>query len=159
MKIVLAFVLLSTGLAANTLQGTVTNVVDGNTIEFQSSENEVFTFLLAGIDCPELEQPFGPEAKALLEKLIGGRDVVITIEGKDRRGTRFGSLTYAKDKDPRIKLLENGLAWTAEKNPNPEFEALKEASKSRGKGLWEQVLPIPPWLFRRQQTMIAPKSS
>lgn len=147
--------------AANSegITGKVISVIDGNTIEFQTADNEVFKFVLSGIDAPELNQEFGQEAKKFLEKLVAGEEAVITIEGKDRLGNRVGTLKYGKDKDPRAELLEKGLAWTAEKNPKPEFEILKEAAKSHEKGLWEQPNPTPPWTFRRQQTMLTAKSS
>lgn len=141
------------------ISGKVIAVIDGNTIEFQSSDNETFKFVLSGIDAPELNQEYGDEAKKLLEKLLNEEEAIIVIEGKDRLGNRVGSLTYKKDRDPRLELLEKGLAWTAEKNPKPEFELLKEAAKSHEKGLWEQPDPTPPWTFRRQQTMLRPKSS
>jgi micrococcal nuclease len=141
------------------IAGKVIAVVDGNTVEFQAADNEVFKFVLSGIDAPELSQEFGEEAKKFLEKLVVGEEAVITIEGKDRLGNRVGVLKYGRDKDPRPELLEKGLAWTAEKNPKTEFENLKEAAKSHGKGLWEQPNPTPPWTFRRQQTMLTAKSS
>jgi micrococcal nuclease len=141
------------------IAGKVISVVDGNTVEFQTADNEVFKFVLSGIDAPELSQEFGEEAKKLLEKLVAGEEAVILVEGKDRLGNRVGVLKYGKDKDPRPELLEKGLAWTTEKNPKPEFETLKEAAKSHEKGLWEQPNPTPPWTFRRQQTMLTAKSS
>jgi micrococcal nuclease len=141
------------------ISGKVISVIDGNTIEFQTSDNETFKFVLSGVDAPELNQEFGDEAKKLLEKLLNDADATIVIEGKDRLGNRVGSLLYKKDKDPRLELLEKGLAWTTEKNPKPEFETVKEAAKSREKGLWQQPNPTPPWIFRRQQTMLTAKSN
>jgi micrococcal nuclease len=141
------------------ITGNVVSVIDGNTVEFQTSDNETFRFVLAGIDAPEINQDFGEEAKKLLDKLIGGEEVRIVVEGKDRLGNRVGSLVYGKNKDPRHELLEKGLAWTAEKNPKPEFETIKDAAKSHKKGLWEQSNPTPPWTFRRQQSMMTAKSS
>ncbi len=141
------------------ISGKVISVIDGNTIEFKTSDNETFKFVLSGIDAPELNQEFGEEAKKLLEKILSGETASILIEGKDRLGNRVGSLIYKKNKDPRLDLLEKGLAWTAERNPKPEFEIIKEAAKSQEKGLWAQSNPIPPWTFRRQQTMLTAKSS
>ena len=141
------------------IQGKVVSVVDGNTIEFQTTDNETFKVVLSGIDAPELNQDFGLEAKSLLEKILLHEAVSLVIEGKDRLGNRVGLLTYKKNKDPRLELLEKGYAWTTEKNPNPEFEAIREVAKSKGKGLWKAENPTPPWLFRRQQTMLMAKSS
>jgi micrococcal nuclease len=141
------------------ITGKVISVVDGNTVEFQTVDNDVFKFVLSGIDAPELSQEFGEEAKKFLEKLVMGEEAIIIIEGKDRLGNRVGTLKYGKYKDPRPELLEKGLAWTVEKNPKSEFEILKEVAKSHEKGLWEQPNPTPPWTFRRQQTMLTAKSS
>jgi micrococcal nuclease len=141
------------------ITGKVVAVIDGNTVEFQTADNETFKFVLSGIDAPELNQEFGSEAKKLLERLVSGQSAIIFIEGKDRLGNRVGSLVYGKNKDPRHELLERGLAWTAEKNPKPEFETIKEAAKSKEKGLWELPNPTPPWIFRRQQSMLTAKSS
>jgi endonuclease YncB( thermonuclease family) len=61
--------------------------------------------------------------------------------------------------DPRYDLLNAGLAWTAERDPIQEFEAIKEKAREKGKGLWKEQDPIPPWIYRRQQTMTQFKSS
>jgi micrococcal nuclease len=163
MKLVFGFILclISSFVVAlpDGIAGKVISVIDGNTIEFQTLTNETFKFILSGIDAPEPNQEFGEEAKKSLAKLVKGEDAIIIIEGKDRLGNRIGSLTYKKDRDPRLELLEKGLAWTVEKNPKPEFETLKEAAKSSEKGLWTQPNPTPPWIFRRQQTMLTAKSS
>lgn len=141
------------------IMGKVVAVIDGNTVEFKANDDDVFRLVLSGIDSPELNQEFGEEAKRFLEKLLVGESATVIIEGKDRVGNRVGTLTYRKDKDPRLDLLEKGFAWTAEKNPKPQFEALREAAKSKAKGLWKSENPIPPWVFRRQQTMLVSKSS
>src|SRR5688572_17740975 len=91
------------------IKGKVSAVVDGNTIEFTSHENETFKLVLSGIDCPELNQEFGNEAKRLLERLADGKEGVVIIEGKDRLGNRVGSLYFTNKRDPRVDLLEKGL--------------------------------------------------
>jgi len=144
--------------AAVEISGKVISVIDGNTLEFLSLDNETFKLVLAGIDCPELKQEFGEEAKLFLDKLIVGKEAIVIIEGKDRLGNRVGSLRLSNNKDPRLDLLEKGLAWTVEKNPNPAFEEIKEEAKKRTKGLWKQENPVAPWVYRRQQTMLTAKS-
>ena len=152
---VIAFTAL--GLPAE-IRGKVSAVLDGNTIEFTSVENETFKLVLSGIDCPELDQEFGDEAKRFMERMAVGKEALVIREGKDRLGNRVGSLLFDNNRDPRVDLLEKGLAWTAERNPKPEFDALKESAKNRGKGLWKQENPIAPWTFRRQQSMLTAKS-
>jgi len=48
---------------------------------------------------------------------------------------------------------------TAERNPIDELESIKEKAKEKGKGLWKEQDPTPPWIYRRQQSMMQPKSS
>jgi micrococcal nuclease len=144
--------------ALNEIAGKVISVIDGNTIEVVS-DGETYRILLHGIDCPELGQNYGDEAKQRLEKMLLDKTVAVRIEGKDRWGTRLGVIVVNGIEDPRVELLKEGLAWTSERNPVEELEAVKEKARESGKGLWKDENPIPPWIYRRQQTMLQPKSS
>ena len=106
---------------------------------------------------PEPQQPFGPEARHMLEQKLKGKKVEAFIEGKNRWGIRQAVVIPKDEDDPRLKLLGEGLAWTSEKNVVPEFEALRVDAQTHGKGLWKDKDPTPPWVFRRQQTMLNPK--
>ena len=155
----LAGLLLCSVLFANEIiSGKVITVIDGNTLEVFTSENETYKILLFGIDSPELGQEFGEKAKLHLEKLILNKSVNIEIQGKDRLGNRFGIIKN-EGLDPRKELLQEGLAWTSEKQPLPELEIIKEKAREKGKGLWKEQDPTPPWAYRRQQTMAQFKSS
>ncbi len=138
--------------------GKVVTVIDGNTVEVIGADNETYKLLLNGIDCPELEQEYGAKAKRALEKLVLEKNVLIRIQGKDRLGNRLGVIIVEGKEDPRFELLKEGLAWTSEKNPIEELEILKEKAREKNKGLWKEEKPTPPWIFRRQQTMLQTKS-
>ncbi len=137
----------------------VVTVIDGNTLEVIGDDNETIKVSLVGIDCPELGQEYGDKAKKFLEKMILEKDVTVKLQGKDRWGNYLAIVTFKNDVDPRVELLKEGLAWTAEKNPLPEFEEYKEKAREKNKGLWKQESPTAPWIYRRQQTMLQPKSS
>jgi endonuclease YncB( thermonuclease family) len=141
----------------NELSGKVVSVIDGNTIELMADDNESYKIMLFGIDSPELEQEFGEKAQRFLQKLILDKKVSVTIQGKDRWGNRLGIILIDGKVDPRFDLLEAGLAWTAERNPIEELETVKEKAREKGKGLWKEKDPTPPWIFRREQTMLQPK--
>src|SRR5215831_14755987 len=96
------------------LKGKVVDVPDGNTIELLTEENESYKIQLAGVDCPETDQPFGIEAKHLLEKSLKGKDVEAFVEIKNRWGIRQAIIITKSGKDPRLELLQAGLAWTSE---------------------------------------------
>lgn len=140
------------------LTGNVVAVVDGNTFRLTTEEGEGLEIMLFGVDCPEEGQPFAEEAKVLLEKMILRKKITVIIHGKDRWGRRQGAIAYNKT-DPREVLLSEGLAWTAERNPMDNFERLKQQAASGRKGIWADDNPTPPWIYRRQQSMLLPKSS
>lgn len=144
---------------ADDLQGKVVTVIDGNTLQILCKNDETHTVKLIGIDSPELSQEYGEESKKYLEKIVLGKKVTITIKGKDWRGNPLAIVLVNGKKDPRIELLEEGLAWTAEKNPLPDLEACRTRAQQKGIGLWKQTNPTPPWTHRRQQTMLEPKTS
>jgi micrococcal nuclease len=141
------------------LRGKVNKVLDGNTIEVSTPDNETYKVLLFGIDSPEMGQEYADQAKELLERLLLNKSVSIMIHGKDRVGNRLGVIQIEGMMDPRHELIKAGLAWTAEKEPIPELESLREQAQAGGRGLWKDENPIPPWKYRRQQSMIQTKSS
>ena len=141
------------------VSGKVVSVIDGNTIEVIGDDNETIKISLLGIDCPELGQEYGDKAKKFMEKLILEKNVTVKLQGKDRWGNYLAIVKVNDRIDPRIELLKEGLAWTAEKNPLPELEEHKEKAREKNKGLWKQENPTPPWIYRREQTMLQPKSS
>jgi endonuclease YncB( thermonuclease family) len=162
MKKVIVFALLSLSsrllLANEILNGKVTSVIDGNTLEVTTGFNETYRIVLAGIDCPELGQEFGEEAKQHLEKLILSKEIVLEMKGKDRWGN-YLAIVFAGDVDLRVDLLTHGLAWTAEKGAVPALKDIENRARSRNIGLWQQEEPTPPWVYRRQQSMLVAKGS
>lgn len=145
--------------ANSEIAGKVVSVIDGNTVEIISIDLERMKIYFFGIDAPELDQEYGDRAKKLMEKITLNKNVVVQITGKDRLGQRIGIVLVEGNVDPRLEMLKQGLAWTAEKNAIPELESLKELARAKKRGLWRQDNLVPPWVFRRQQTMLMPKSS
>jgi len=146
-------------MAYDTVTGKVTAVIDGNTLEVTADNNEIHKVMLAGIDCPEITQEFGEQARQYLEKLTLNKKVTVNFTGKDRWGNYLGIVLVKGSVDPRVDLLKEGLAWTAERNPDPEFEAHRARAQEKGKGLWKDNNPTPPWTYRREQSMMEAKSS
>ena len=144
--------------AEQDIQGVVTKVIDGNTIEVTSS-NETYKILLHGIDSPDPGQHYAEQAKKMLEHLLLKKSVTIVMHGKDRFGNRVGEIRIDGASDPRKELVAEGLAWTSEKEPIQELALLQEQAKVKGKGMWGEANQTPPWIFRRQQTMTQEKSS
>jgi endonuclease YncB( thermonuclease family) len=159
--------LLSPGPPLETMSGKVIEVIDGNTLRLLSSENSTYEISLYAVDCPESLQAYGAEAKQFLEGKLKGKMVDVEVEARDRWGVRQAIVIPKEGEDPRIQLVAEGLAWTAEtagvipgksSKQDQELAALEREAQARGKGLWTEKHPIAPWTFRRQQSMMVPKS-
>jgi len=143
---------------ANDITGKVVSVIDGNTVEITSSTQEKHKVILVGIDCPEIGQQFGAEAKKFTEKILLNKDVTVSFTGKDRWGNQLAIVKIKGTRDARVDILKEGLAWTAEKNPDPDLDTYRSNAQEKGKGLWKEENPTPPWTYRRMQTMTEAKS-
>lgn len=128
----------------------VVSIVDGNTIQVKAKDNKLYRVLLYGVDCPELTQDYGMQAKNFLEKLVLRKEVTVQFHGKDRNGNLLAIVTTSDESDLRVELLKEGLAWISEKNSIPELEAYKTWAQKKEKGLWKEKDPTPPWVFRKQ---------
>ncbi len=145
--------------AADEIEANVIAVKDGNTVTVQLADGEKIEVLLFGIDSPELGQPHGKSAKAFLEKMVLKKKVTVAFHGKDRTGKRLAVIVLSNEDDPRVELLKEGLAWTLERNSPPELEPYIRWAQAKKKGLWVEESPTPPWQYRREQSMVAPKTS
>ncbi|OMH83374.1 hypothetical protein AX774_g3134, partial [Zancudomyces culisetae] len=105
------------------------------------------TFVVAGIRCPRVtkdkdSEPFGDDALLFTRRRVMQRDVEIEIEAVDNTGAFIGMLTYNKNKNLGIELLEAGLATIHEysadalKNSNLYYTAEKKAQAAK-RGLWK----------------------
>lgn len=139
--------------------GKVVNVIDGNTLEILTSDNETYKVLLKEIDCPEIDQSFGNEAKKLTEKILLKKKVTVIVSGKDRWGNRLVNITLSNGKDINQELLKKGYAWhNARLSSSSVLKTLEANAKANRIGLWENENPTAPWIYRRQQTMKIAKS-
>lgn len=145
-------------MATESIVGEVTAIYDGNTIEVSTKEKEVYRVVLMDIDCPELSQAYGSEAKDFLSEWLLHQEVLVQIHAKDRFRNYVGVVLLDEGQDVRLALLQEGLAWTSEGNPIPEFEMIRLEALRDKKGLWQDEAAVAPWIFRRQQTMIEAKS-
>lgn len=139
-------------------RGKVVRVNDGDTLEVSTASGDHFQIVLLGVDCPELSQEFGRQAHDFSRDRMLGKDVVVNFHGKDRLGNHIGIILLQDGTDIRHHLLRHGLAWTAEKNPVAELEAIRHEAEKRREGLWSADNPTPPWIYRRQQSMTGSKS-
>ncbi len=144
---------------AQKFAGKVVKVSDGDTVTVLRDDGETRSakadprsrevkIRLAGIDCPEKEQPFGERAKEFTEEFCLGKKVTVTGKGADRYGRILGEVILPDGRVLNEELLRAGLAWWYRKLApgNFSYEKLEREAREAGRGLW----PAPPWEFRRR---------
>lgn len=126
--------------------GTVTKVIDGDTIEVNlNGKLEKVRMLL--IDTPETvhprrpAQPYGKEASDFTQKLLLNKEVKLEKDQEDK--DKYGRLLryiYVEDQSVQELLLTEGLARVAVYPPNTKYEQkyreLQDQAKAKKIGIW-----------------------
>lgn len=150
--------LLPTLACANTLNGKVVKVVDGDTIWVLDANKQRHKIRLEGIDAPELGQPYGKLARQVLDALLrlDQYTTVITYDGVDRYGRILGTvrvnIEYNGTKQAtnvNATLVEEGMAWAYRKY-SAQYIRYEDLARGAKAGLWVDPDPIPPWAWRKQ---------
>lgn len=131
----------------------VIDVQDGDTLIVLRNKTRL-TVKLPGIEAPELDQPYGPEAKRFAAKLVKGR--VVTIETSQAGNPIYGGVRFSKNRILAHEMVKAGLAWTRSMDKSSTFGEVQEKAKAARLGLWEnseEEEPIPPWEWRAQRRL------
>ena len=143
------FFLLSLAVQADTLEGNVVKIADGDTLTLLTSSNEQVKIRLAGIDTPERKQPFGNRAKQAISSLAFQKHALIEVEAKDRYGRIVGTV-FVDGQNVNAELVRQGMAWVYRKyNKDKALYELEAKAREKELGLWLKENPIPPWEWRR----------
>jgi micrococcal nuclease len=131
--------------------GRVVKVADGDTFTIVDLNGKTHKIRLYGIDCPELKQPFGAQAKSYTEKWVLGQTVSIQKISKDRNGRVVAKVTVNRINLNEL-LLKNGYAWHFTRYDNSVLYAnLQQQAKTAKLGLWAASNPIAPWEWRKMK--------
>lgn len=109
-----------------------------------------------GIDCPELKQDFGTEARAFTNDACYHKTVKLDVKGQDSRGRTIARVFLANGTDLNKKLVQKGLAWWSDKYaPNDkELKSAHLAARASKSGLWSSANVVPPWIFRNGERSV-----
>ncbi|KAI3974687.1 hypothetical protein MKX01_004416 [Papaver californicum] len=93
---------------------------------------------MRGIDAPEMQMPYGKEAKAELTKLLQGKCLTIGVYGDDQYGRLVGDI-HCNGEFAQETMLREGHAWHYEHyDERPEFKK------------WASPNPQKPWEWRKK---------
>lgn len=157
LRIVISFLVLgfliftwTTGREGNRLSGSVVSVHDGDTVTILQGKTQ-YKIRLDGIDCPELGQAFGNNARQFTSDMVFGKKVSVYYSSKDRYGRYLGTVLDQEGKNLNRELLKAGMAWHYKHYNDDVLLAGLEIKARRDKiGLWADPAAIPPWEFREQ---------
>lgn len=141
------------------LHGRVTRVIDGDTFKVKI-QGVAMNFRLADIDAPELDQPYGEEARKALDAAIDGETVVMQKIDQDSRG-RFVVHVWLGSVYVNRELVAQGAAWFYSEYARGDclYEIEQEARDAK-RGLW--ALPLgqrqEPWVWRHTKREAADSS-
>jgi micrococcal nuclease len=150
--VVLGFLIYAwiTGKEGDRLTGTVVSVHDGDTITLLQGKTQ-YKIRLDGIDCPELGQAFGNNARQFTSDMVFQKKVNVYYSSKDRYRRYLGTVMDREGKNLNRELLKAGLAWHYKHYSDDVILAGLESKARRAKlGLWADPGAIPPWEFREQ---------
>ncbi len=128
----------------------VVGISDGDTFTAINRDNLQIKFRIFGIDAPEKKQAFGNKSKEYLSFLIFMKTVTVDVQSRDGWG-RYITYVYTPDgKDVSLLMIQAGMAWHFKKyDSNEKYSDAEIAARRDKKGLWYDVAPIAPWIFRK----------
>ena len=150
---------------ADTLQGRVVKIADGDTVTIVDDGGMKHRIRLMGIDAPEKNQSYGDVSTQGLIELVSGKTVTIEYEKRDRYKRIVGkvlvdppgevfcmALDCVKKIDVGLEQIKTGLAWhykyyqmeQSEEDRRLYSEDELEA-RTRQIGLWKDEEPMAPW--------------
>ena len=147
----LLWLLLPAIVLAASFTGKVVQVSDGDTLQVLR-DGRAEKVRLAGIDCPELNQPFGQAAKRFVLQVAAQQTVTVQIVTTDRYGRTVGEVVLPDGRSLNQELVRAGYAWWYRKySDDAVLEALEAEARLARRGLWAEVDPVRPWDWRRRR--------
>lgn len=158
-RLLLSFVVLLTAPAAavTRFEARVVRVKDGDSLMVERKDVKRRSEVrMAGIDAPELAQPWGIQARTAMRRLVQGKQVVIEVTDRDRYGRLVGRVwqgrTYVN-----AAMTRSGDAWAFDRYlADDAIRAGQEEARKAGRGLWslppEKRLPPATWRMQHPRS-------
>jgi len=132
------------------LTGTVTRIVDGDSIVVKTDDGTEEQVHLEGIDAPEVKQDSGSESTKALTSMVKGKSVEVKWKKRDDFQRILGQV-YQESVHVNLKMLEKGFAWHYVRYYKSEdFADAEKKAKSSKLGLWSNSSPTAPWEYRKK---------
>lgn len=131
----------------------VVGISDGDTLTCLTNQKKQLKVRLASIDAPEKNQAFGQKSKQKLSDLIFGKEVIVSIEGKDKYERNIAEVFLLNNSvSVNYQMVFTGYAWAYDRYVKDEaYMEAQKLAQSNKIGLWYDKNPIKPEDFRRMK--------
>lgn len=155
-RVLVCFALLCPNVQAETLSGTVIDIVDGDTLTVQDAEKRKHRIRLAEIDAPQRKQAFGAKSRQSLSALCLKKPAQVEWQTKDKNERYLGQVK-CNGVDANAEQVRAGMAWVspASTRPGSPLYELEAYARIRGIGLWADPSPVPPWEWEPKTKAVA----
>lgn len=125
---------------------TVIKVIDGDTVEGQSSSGRHETVRLLGIDAPDApDRYWAEESKRALAERVESKSVILRLDSTQTRDTTGRLLAYLYPGDAgnlNLELVREGQAYAQRLEIHSavrQFEQAEDEARGKRRGLWAEV--------------------
>jgi micrococcal nuclease len=139
--------LLAWATPSDTQPATFLHSYDGDSPWIKLANGRKIKLRFKGADTPEMDQPYGLEARDWLRKVMttGGLRVKLTSKVGKAAYQRTEAIVWVNGQCINNLLIAKGLAWADPRYATTLQVKLMEAVRKKRIGLWSQPNPVPPW--------------
>ena len=136
---------------ADSLEGRVIKITDGNTLTVMLPENAQLKVQLAGIDAPEKNQPHYQIAKQALSDKVFIEDVRVEIVSWEKSNLAIANIVL-NGEYVNSWMVAEGHAWASpQDSDDSELADIQASAKAGMRGIWalSDTERVPPWEWRQ----------
>lgn len=123
----------------------IVTVIDGDTVAAIDPKGRKFRLRLRGIDCPEIGQSLGAEARQALAEVVAKQWVHVRLHGRDRYRRHVADVWTPQGQLAQAVLVRAGLAHVLEGHWRLQWLQWPARLRLKGVHAWGQKKP---WAFR-----------
>ena len=137
------------------LQGVVQACHDGDTCRVSVTGASARTFQksiakvrFAGVDTPELKQPYGKDAQRFTEGLLRGKMVSLVCKGKSY--DRITCEVYLDGRNINLEIVQAGWGYDLPKYSKGLYKEAEATARAQKIGIWKSSNLTSPHCFRHK---------
>ena len=128
-------------------QGVVQACHDGDTCRILVA-GKIAKVRFAGVDTPELKQPYGKDAQRFTEGLLKGKLVGLVCNGKSY--DRITCEVFLEGRNINLEIVQNGWAYDLPKYSKGLYKEAELTARAQKIGIWKSSNLISPHCFRHK---------